>query len=266
MSKSKWKHPNAQKHAVFSKFLTLGGEDSRQFQELVDKTAEEWQPEGTSEHDAVLEIAKGIWRKRRFQLFLMVEAIKNAGNPDHPSYDLGIGLQNFLTRAKISPADAFSSGSQFLSKAMLEALEKQCPKTNFKSTEWLAAIEKAITSTLPLIDAAYSDSEESYFALKNSAETFSGDLFERAIAIDERLNAMIDRSIKRLVQIKAMKQMLAHPLKEAKGEAIELPARKNSVGVHYQLNARNLELPRVYIGSPTIKDCKSSKWKGDSSV
>jgi hypothetical protein len=127
MSKSKWKHPNAQKHAVFSKFLTLGGEDSRQFQELVDETAEEWQPEGTSEHDAVLEIAKGIWRKRRFQLFLMVEAIKNAGNPDHPSYDLGIGLQNFLTRAKISPADAFSSGSQFLSKAMLEALETRLP-------------------------------------------------------------------------------------------------------------------------------------------
>jgi hypothetical protein len=75
---------------------------------------------------------------------------------------------------------------------------------------------------------------------------------------------MIDRSIKRLVPIKAMKQMLTHPLKEAKGEAIELPARKNSVGVHsrtscYQLNARNLELHRVYTGSPTIKDCKYTK-------
>jgi hypothetical protein len=145
MSKPKWKHPNAQKHAVFSKFLTMGGEDRRQFENLVDELAEEWQPDGTSEHDAVLEIAKGIWRKRRFQLFLMVEAIKNAGNPDHPSYDLGVGLQNFLADAKISPADAFSRGSQFLPKGLLEGFVKHYPKENFKSeAEWFAAVEKKL--------------------------------------------------------------------------------------------------------------------------
>jgi hypothetical protein len=229
MRKSKWKHPNAQKHAVFSRFLIIGGEDPRQFQKLVDEIAEEWQPEGTSEHDAVLEIAKDIWLKRRFQLFLMVEGAKNAGNPDHPSYDEGIGLQNFLTYAKISPEDAFSHGSHYLSKRLLEALQKQCPKTNFKSeAEWFAAVQKAITSVFPLFDAVYS--EETYFAMKNSAATFSGDLFERAIAIDERLNAMIDRAIKRLVQIKAMKQVLDHAPKKSQGEVIKLHERKSSAG------------------------------------
>src|SRR3974377_1441882 len=164
MTKSKLKQPNAQKHAVFSKFLIIGGEDPRQFGELVDEIAEEWQPEGTSEHDAVLEIAKGIWLKRRFQLFLMAEGMKNMGNPDHPSYDEGIGLQNFLNYAKISPEDAFSRGSHCLSKGLLESLQKQCPKENFKSeAEWFAAIEMAITSLFPLFDAAYST--ESYFAL-----------------------------------------------------------------------------------------------------
>jgi hypothetical protein len=231
MRKSKWKHPNAQKHAVFSKFLIIGGEDPGQFEKLVDELAEEWQPEGKTEHDAVLDIAKGIWLKRRFQLFLMVKATRDAGNPDHPSYDERIGLAAFLAYAKNSPEDAFSHGSHYLRKEQLESLMKGYPKTNFKSeTEWFAAIENAITSTLfPIYDAVYSDSE-TYYALMNSAATFSDDLFDRAIALDERLNAMIDRATKRLIQIKAMKQVLGHTSKEPKGEVIKLRERKSSAG------------------------------------
>jgi len=230
MRKSKWKHPNAQKHAVFSKFLIIDGEDRRQFENLVDELAEEWQPEGKTEHDAALDIAKGIWLKRRFQLFLMVKATRNAGNPDHPSYDERVGLAAFLARAKMSPENAFSRGSHFLRKEQLELLMQAYPKTNFKSeTEWFTAIEKAITSLFPIYDAVYSDSE-TYFALMNSAATFSDDLFERAITIDERLNAMIDRAIKRLVQIQATKPMLDRVPKKPKGEVIKLPERKSSAG------------------------------------
>jgi hypothetical protein len=232
MRKSKWKHPNARKHAVFSKFLIIDGEDPRQFEKLVDELAEEWQPEGKTEHDAVLDIAKGIWLKRRFQLFLMVKATRNAGNPDHPSYDERIGLAAFLAHAKMSPKDAFSHGSHFLRKEQLESLMKAYPKTNFKSeTEWFAAIENAITSSLfPIYDAVHSDLE-TYYALMNSAATFSDDLFDQAIAVEERLSAMIDRATKRLIHIKAMKQMLGPaPPEESKGEVIKLPERKSSAG------------------------------------
>jgi hypothetical protein len=230
MTASKRKHPNAQKHAVFSKFFFIGGEDPRQFENLVDELAAEWQPEGPSEHDAVLEIGKGIWRKRRFQLFLMVEAKRNAGNPDHPSYDERIGLTCFLARAKLSPEDAFSAGGNFLRKEQLESLKEGFPKKNFKSeTEWLAAIDNGIKSLFSIYDAVHSV-PETYYPLMNSAATFSDDLFERAIAIDERLNAMIDRAIKRLVQIKAVKQMLDHAPKKSKGEVIKLHERKSSAG------------------------------------
>jgi hypothetical protein len=41
-----------------------------------------------------------------------------------------------------------------------------------------------------------------------SAKAYSGDLFNQELALDERLDAMIDRAVKRLIQIKAMKQML----------------------------------------------------------
>jgi hypothetical protein len=41
-----------------------------------------------------------------------------------------------------------------------------------------------------------------------SAEALSGDLFNQELARDERLDAMVDRAFKRLMQIKAMKPML----------------------------------------------------------
>jgi hypothetical protein len=132
MPKSKWKHPNAQKHAVFSKFLIIGGEDPRQFEKLVDELAEEWQPEGKTEHDAVLDIAKGIWLKRRFQLFLKVTATRNAGNPDHPSYDERIGLAAFLTHAKMSPESAFSHGSHYPSQRAARVPDESVSEEKFQ--------------------------------------------------------------------------------------------------------------------------------------
>ena len=132
MRKSKWKHPNAQKHAVFSKFLIIGGEDPRQFEKLVDELAEEWQPEGKTEHDAVLDIAKGIWLKRRFQLFLMVKATGNAGNPDHPSYDERIGLAAFFGARQNVPRRRFLTRESFPSQSAARVLGESVSGDKFQ--------------------------------------------------------------------------------------------------------------------------------------
>jgi len=41
---------------------------------------------------------------------------------------------------------------------------------------------------------------------------------------------MIDRATKRLIQIKAMKQMLGHASKKPKAEVIKLPERESQPG------------------------------------
>jgi hypothetical protein len=43
------------------------------------------------------------------------------------------------------------------------------------------------------------------------ADVVGEDLFKQELAMEERLDGMIDRALKRLVQAKAMKQMLASP-------------------------------------------------------
>lgn len=53
-----------------------------------------------------------------------------------------------------------------------------------------------------------------------SAASFTDDLFNRELVLDERLDAMIDRAVKRLVQTKAMKQAL--------GQLEQAPAKRTA--------------------------------------
>jgi hypothetical protein len=65
MSNWKPKRPNAHKHGAFAKTAILPGEDPLEFEYLHHALIEEWKPIGPTEEDAVLSIAKGMWRKRR---------------------------------------------------------------------------------------------------------------------------------------------------------------------------------------------------------
>jgi hypothetical protein len=67
-------------------------------------------------------------------------------------------------------------------------------------------------------------------SLINLEAIFSGDLFDREIAVDERLNAMVERAIKRLIQTKAMKQMLKDVHELQQNDQRKLPLRKESNG------------------------------------
>ena len=92
MRNQKYKQPNAQKHGVFAATAILPGEHRQEFEELHSAVIQEWAPDGATEEDAVLAIAKAIWSKRRVQKFLEVQLANNAVNPKHPSYDEQLGL------------------------------------------------------------------------------------------------------------------------------------------------------------------------------
>jgi hypothetical protein len=50
--------------------------------------------------------------------------------------------------------------------------------------------------------------EDPDLLLERSAKVHTPDVVDHELAVDERIDAMIDRAVKRLVQTKAMKQML----------------------------------------------------------
>lgn len=210
MTSSAVKRPNAVKHGIFAATAILPGEDPQEFARLHSDLIEEWAPVGATEEDAVLSIAKAVWRKRRLQKFLEVQVTRNLGDANHPSYDETLGLSLFAAVLQLRPATAFEEyAHDFLRPDKIKYLNKKFPRPNFSSTpEWAQALINEIRTVLVPASKAEDPQVEIYSELHLSAATVSGDLFKQELALDERLDAMIDRAVKRLIQTKAMKQML----------------------------------------------------------
>ena len=210
MRNPKRKKSNAQKHGVFAATAILPGEDPQEFDELRSALIQEWTPDGATEEDAVLSIANAIWLKRRLQKFREVQLMRNSLNPEHPSYDETVGFTTFVLAMKVEPEAAFAVHAKSCLRAdMITYLKNKFPRSDFESTaEWAQAVINEIN--LVLLPQSKIDLQPfaDIMTVSLSAATFSDDLFKQELALDERLDAMIDRTIKRLIQTKAMKQML----------------------------------------------------------
>lgn len=195
------KRPNACKHGAFALIAILPGEDPREFERLHSALVEEWEPEGETENDAVLSLTKGVWRKRRVQKFVEAQVIKTTVDPSLPSFDETLGLIAFAGLMRDRPETAFEEHASRCPDK-IKHLTWRVPRSKFGTTsEWAQAVVQEIYSVLlpeSMITAPFA-----------SAAALSDDVFKKELALDERIDAMIDRAVKRLIQIKAMKQMLA---------------------------------------------------------
>jgi hypothetical protein len=208
----------AVKHGAFAKMAILPGEDPKEFEELHSAIIEEWAPDGPTEEDAVLSIAKGVWRKRRQQKFLYTEIDKCRWDPEHPLFDEARGLRNLLDimedGSSLEIMEREPDGFEYLLKFVIKAsipsyvgipkLEEAFPREKYESvSDWVAALRRVISGVL----LQHSDPKPEVL-LNRSAEVHTPDVVDHELAVDERIDAMIDRAVKRLVQTKAMKQML----------------------------------------------------------
>jgi hypothetical protein len=204
------KQPNAFKHGVFSRTTIVPGEDSEEFEALYSELIQEWMPDGATEEDAVLSIAKAIWRKRRAQRFLEIQLTKNTMDPSHASYDEQFGLNIFMGFLRADPVAAFKEyASRCLRVDKVELLKSKFPRSNYESSEeWANALINEIESVLLMGSVLEDHPFAKLGSLFLSAATFTDDFFDQELRLDERLEIMIDRAVKRLIQTKAIKQML----------------------------------------------------------
>jgi hypothetical protein len=223
----KWKKPNALKHGVYSDLPIIRGEDPSEFKELLRELTDEWQPEGPTEKDAVLSITKAMWLKRRAMRFSEIQSFKDSLDPNHVAYDEGRALLFLISCVAHEPETVFKKFGRMLRPITMSHLQTKVPRTNFKSTEeWAMAVVNEITDVLLPKHKVDHPEGQRVFQMMDSAAIFSGELFDRELARDERIGAVIDRAVKRLVQTKAMKEMLALPRKKPHGDVVKLPMRK----------------------------------------
>lgn len=235
--------PNALKHGAFAKTVLLPWESAREFQALHQELRDEWQPSGALEEDAVHTILNCLWRKRRVRarrnlqltVALKQPALVELTHTPVPFFQTkrelvqyklknGQGGQpsNGLPRGELEDLVHFSRtlfgnmslhalklGIGWLGPEISDHLNRNVPIDKFeKLIDWVEALKKEVDDVLipKSIASRASDTDDTHLNAKAS-EFFTAERIMEDNDLEDRLDSMIDRAIRRLAQAKMMKQI-----------------------------------------------------------
>lgn len=196
---------NALKHGGYSNLGVLPGEDPGEFTRFHHSLTIELDPSGPTERDVVLSLAKCLWRKSRLGIYGVTEAARKEWGPvfaerDNPYWDLTVQLIKKFCQDGERLNDAIQ-----LHEATREALTEQLPH--------LKEFKTCCAAILTVESGGESEEELTRkgvveLTLASFGDQITTEALIKEIELDGRLDARIDRLLKRLWQLKAAKQML----------------------------------------------------------
>jgi hypothetical protein len=197
---------NAITHGAYAEDLILPGESVREFKLLHRGLIEEWKPTGTLEQDTVLTIAQCIWLKRRVDRFYYREASWAQEHPDEEVVNNAIKRGRMID--EVQTLEDLTKITDQLPKLYKTWMEQVLPRSQFKDEKsWIESVKARILDTLvqhKIVILLQLQSQE-FRAVK---ATEVREITAKKIALDDRLDARIDRAIKRLAQLKTFKQIV----------------------------------------------------------
>ena len=198
------KKQNAVKHGVFAEAIILPGENIEEFAALYDELKAEWCPEGSSQHDKVLSIAKNRWRKLRIARYhkknFRIQARFREAADDLLIYEVD-SKKEFLELVESGAAITEQDLSAKLGVSYAKEIQNKFPRKNYDSdSAWLSVVTKTIRSGVV---------ELCKFHLEtiSVSEFPHEDFVLRELALEERIDAKIDKDIRGLMQLKAFQEI-----------------------------------------------------------
>jgi hypothetical protein len=211
------KKRNALKHGANASEVMLWGEKYKDYEALRDGLYQEFTPSGSSEEDLVQTLLNLRWRKRRLEYYeriLVQQRLDSIRAVNENSRHVEI-LRSFAPDfEKATSVEQVETVLASLIPFYSNTIRRDWPfKTGDDPQKWGAKIAEGLLAWIPLPRHEQADEFTKILDL---------DEFDTALDRFERLDAMIDRTIKRLMQLKTMKQM--HSRLEPK--LIDVPATK----------------------------------------
>jgi hypothetical protein len=248
LADKRFRPPSAYKHGGFSKTVLFPWEDADEFDDLHRSLQEEWEPSGALEEDAVYTILTCIWRKHRIRdkrnldtlAALQKQDLKELSEKPLPFFDTKQEKTMYALKhmprsdgrprydGAFSQLIGFSSSlygrldGQFLelSIGMLGGelsthLKREVPKEKYPTTpEWVQAVKREVDEVL--LPRARAEMESPDHLAAKAAEFITTDRILEDLTLEERLDAMVDRAMRRLAQMKFMKQISASSERQLK--------------------------------------------------
>jgi hypothetical protein len=232
------KKRNALKHGVYSRDIMLPGESFRGYDALAAELDEEWAPEGPTERSLVERLVGLYWRKQRLDRYENAK-LKQRVEAIHERNEVNRHRQNLQ-----------NLGPEFNDAKSVEAVEKilsrLSPFYNEIITDAVPRADSQDTTPWGPAIGAYLSTLEPKDQLEGPAKFIAildPDLIESNMARSDRIDEAIDRTIKRLMQVKTAKQVFPNMRRNEKAEPklINLPALAGP-GVEANENEQNVRL------------------------
>jgi hypothetical protein len=203
MSKKKETKQNAMKHGAYSREPMLPGERLCDYEALDAELREEWAPEGATERGLVDRLIGLYWRKQRLDRYV------------HLSLQLRIEEIRQTNETRRLHQNLKNIGPDFSGASDVEAVEEVLSELNpFHADVIKACVPRETcqdpTQWGPAI-AAYLSKVNTEDELKGSAKFIAmvnPDSIDDELDRSNRIDEAIDRTIKRLMQVKTAKQIL----------------------------------------------------------
>jgi hypothetical protein len=207
MSK-KIKSGNALKHGLYSQQVILPGEKPRDYALLCARLREEWAPEGPTEEELVDRLAAQLWKRRR--LHLRGEAIMQARIDSIETRNRASNVRRYLK--ELAPEFAAAQNAKEVESVLNR--HKQYRET---ITDWIPRSQEEAKWGPAIADhlAKLRMSEPIYGPAKIPEVVDVLD-YELERKIDDRFDEAIDRTIKRLIQVKTSKAVFSSLYKPAR--------------------------------------------------
>jgi hypothetical protein len=206
---------NALKHGVFAQDLILPGESCEDLENLYQSLIEELKPKGPLEDDTVRTFAKCLWAKRRAERFYHQEGTWAQEHPDDERPDYVDLAARALDHAKTFEHAAEIVAS--LPENYRSSLEKTIPASwcGMDLQRWITDLKSCLLNLIETDEVALSGMKaEPKFKAEQAARL--REITAKKIVMDERLDTMIDKAIKRLAQLKMFKQAIGSQASQPK--------------------------------------------------
>jgi hypothetical protein len=205
-SKNNRRH-NALKHGAFAQELVILDENKNDFDELHKSCIKELKPAGGMEEEVVLAIAKYMWRKRRIERLFVEEADWLREHPEMEDLRMVSAVDQFIQRGMRCREVWRCLG--FLPENYGKEILKEftCPSTDYDD-EWIDQVKQTLRFFHVVVTHTVNQMcNESRFIGETAAKI--RELSVKQTALEDRLDMMIDKALKRLANLKAFKEVMA---------------------------------------------------------
>jgi hypothetical protein len=180
--------PPALKHGGYSGLAVLPGEDKAAFEKLHRDLIAELNPKGPLEEDIVVTLARYVWRKQNLKTYQLAQAAKKRR----------VELMTTLIEREDIPEEIVAR--------MLKN------RTAYPQIPRRSLSEENIAKVKSIVEQLHEQMNNQDFELAEIADDLTTANLQNELALIDRLDAMIDRAIKRVLMVRGIKSLAVSPV------------------------------------------------------